>query len=293
MRLLITGASGQLGAYLLRELRGTSDTVIAWSGTKSQTLFGFAVEPVNFTEAQIIGAFRRASPDVVIHAAALASIAACYRDPERACAINVQASSLLANLACDAGADFVLVSTDLVFDGARGVYREGDVPSPLSSYGKTKLAAEEAMQVLPNTAVARLSLLYGPTLIGRPGFFDEQVSALRQQQPIHGFVDEWRTPLDYPTAARALLALARGVFNRPIHIGGPERLSRWEMACKTAAVLGLDSKCIMPVERVALSAPEPRPRDTSLDSSLWRALFPEQPWPTMEEALGDMMINES
>jgi dTDP-4-dehydrorhamnose reductase len=300
MRLLITGASGQLGAYLLRELRGTSDEVTAWSGTKAQTLFGFPLEPVDLVDfEQVDAAFRRARPTVVIHAAAVANIAACYRGPGRALAVNTHGSAHLADLAAAAGTRFVQVSTDLVFDGDKGAYQESDVPSPLSMYGKTKQAAEESLEQSNHPyprftfAIARLSLLYGPTLIGRPAFFDEQVSALRSGQPIRCFVDEWRTPLDYPSAARALLALAGSVLHGHIHIGGPERLSRWDMACKTAAVLDLDRNSIVPVQRADIPAPEPRPRDTSLDSSFWRAIFPTQPWSTMEVALREMMTSGS
>jgi dTDP-4-dehydrorhamnose reductase len=296
MRLLITGASGQLGAYLLRELRGTSDEVTAWSGTKAQTLFGFPLEPVDLADfEQVDAAFRRARPTVVIHAAAVATIAACCRDPGHALNVNAHASAHLADLAAEAGTRLVLVSTDLVFDGAKGTYKESDVRSPLSIYGKTKRAAEDAIMyrllMWPNSfAIARLSLLYGPSLVDWPAFFDDQVAAVRNRQPIRCFTDEWRTPLDYPTAARALLTVARSVLHGPIHIGGPQRLSRWEMAGKIAGVLGQDASCIVPVERADIPAPEPRPRDTSLDSTFWRSLFPKQPWPTMETALRDMMV---
>ena len=297
MRLLITGASGQLGAYLLRELRGTSDAVTAWSGKKPQALFGFPVEPVDLVDpSRVADAFVRASPTVVIHAAAVASIAGCYRDPDHAWTINTYATEQLADLAAEAGARLVFVSTDLVFDGARGEYFEENVPAPLSIYGKTKRAAEEAILPRRNTVVARLSLLYGPTLTGRPTFFDQQVMALRNGQPLRCFVDEWRGPLDYPTAARALLALARSNYqgyNGLLHMSGPERLSRWEMARKMAAVLNLDSSSIVPVRRDEVPAPEPRPRDTSLSCVRWRVNFPEQPWPTMETALRDMIASRA
>jgi dTDP-4-dehydrorhamnose reductase len=292
MRLLITGASGQLGAYLLRELRGTTDTVIAWSGTNAQTLFGYPVEPVNLANGgQLAEAFNRARPTAVIHAAAVASIAACHRDPHHAWNVNVQGSAHLAGLAADAGARFAFVSTDLVFDGTKGgAYFEEDAPAPLSIYGKTKRAAEEAILPRPNTVVVRLSLLFGPTLTDRSAFFDGQVAALRNGQPIPCFVDEWRSPLDYATAARALLALARSNYRGLLHVGGPERLSRCEMAYKVAAALHVSPDSIEPVGQVALAASEPRPRDVTLGAVRWRAQFPEQPWPTMEQALRDMFV---
>jgi len=291
MRLLITGASGQLGAYLLRELRDTNEVAAGWSGTQAETRFGFPLEPVNLAdERQIADAFRHARPTTVIHAAALASVAACHRDPASARTINTHASGCLAELAAEAGARLVFVSTDLVFDGFKGSYAEDDDPSPLSDYGRTKHAGEQAVLRAPGAVVARVSLLYGPTLIGRPAFFDEQVAALRTRTPIRCFVDEWRTPLALGTAARALLGLARSDCQGVIHLGGPQRLSRWEMANQLAEALGLDpGGTIIPATRTEVPSPEPRPRDTSLDSSRWRALFPNEDWPMLATALREMM----
>jgi dTDP-4-dehydrorhamnose reductase len=289
-RFLITGASGQLGAYLLRELRRGADSVSAWSGTRSETLFGIPLEPVNLANAdQVADAFRRAQPDTIIHAAAIATIAACYRDPEYANEINARASARLAELAAGPGARLVLVSTDLVFDGNSGWYTEGDTPAPLSVYGRTKMAAEQAVLAAPRATVARVSLLFGPTLTGREAFFEAQVRALRERKPIRCFTDEWRTPLGLATAARAIIALARSEFHGVMHLGGPERLTRLAMARQLATVLQLDPEVLVPATRDQLAAPEPRPRDVSLDASLWRQWFPAQPWPTFAEALRDMM----
>src|SRR5262249_57758387 len=130
-----------------------------------------------------------------IHAAALASVADCQRDPARAERVNVQGTAQLAELAAKTGARFLFISTDLVFDGAKGNYGESDVPAPLSIYGRSKLAAEAPVLALPRGVVARLSLLFGPTLSERLSFFDQQLAALRQGRPGRLFAHAWRTPL--------------------------------------------------------------------------------------------------
>jgi dTDP-4-dehydrorhamnose reductase len=143
-------------------------------------LFGAPLRPVDLADAgAVAAAFREARPDAVLHAAALARVADCHRDPERARRVNAAGSAVLAELAAAAGARLVLVSTDLVFDGARAPYREEDPPAPVSVYGRSKVAAEGAVLAVPRAAVARVSLLFGPSLTGRPSFFDEQVAALR------------------------------------------------------------------------------------------------------------------
>jgi dTDP-4-dehydrorhamnose reductase len=286
MRILVTGASGQLGGYVLRELSGRDVPVAAWSGSRTGQLFGIPLRPVDLAdETAVAAAFHEARPTTVIHAAARSSVAECYREPERARRVNTQGSALLAALADAAGARLLLVSTDLVFDGEKGGYCETDAVSPLSIYGRSKVGAEAAVRAYLHHAVIRVSLLYGPSLVGVPTFFDETVRALRQGQALRLFADEWRTPLSLPTAASALVELAVAGFEGLLHLGGPERLSRLEAGQRLAHVLGCDSAVIVPALRAEGVAAEPRPRDTSLDSTRWRKLYPGHDWPTWEEAL--------
>jgi len=292
MQLLVTGASGQLGANLLRELRGTDWQVTAWSGSRAGSMFGVPLQPVNLTDrAAVMAAFREANPQAVLHAAALSSVAACYGDPERAVQVNVAGTRHLVELATAAQARLLFVSTDLVFNGEKGNYTEADAPAPLSNYGKTKQAAEEAVLAVAGHLVARVSLLFGPSLIGKESFFDQQVRALRGGQPVVFFEDEWRTPLAYPTAAQALCALVASSLSGVLHLGGGERLSRLEMGQRLARVLQVDPSIIVAGSRLAAPAPEPRPADTSLDSTRWRTLFPNVPVPSFEDALRQMLAD--
>jgi dTDP-4-dehydrorhamnose reductase len=289
MRLLLTGASGQLGAYLLRELQRRGIPTCAWSGAHAGLLSGTEILPVDLTEPdQLTKAFRTARPTVVIHAAALASVAECFRNPGRARLVNVAGTELLAELTAAHSAKLLFVSTDLVFAGTKAPYRENDPPTPLSVYGRSKADAEKAVLVNGNGAVVRVSLLYGPSLNGRASFFDQQVNALRVSRPVTLFEDEWRTPLDLPTAARALVDIACSDFSGLLHVGGPVRLTRVEMGERLARQLGVDAANVVVCRRDSVPAPEPRPRDTSLDAGKWRELFPEESWPTMEQALSEM-----
>jgi dTDP-4-dehydrorhamnose reductase len=237
----------------------------------------------------IARAFADARPDIVLHAGALARVADCWRNPHQADLVNARAAAVLADLAGRSGSRLIVVSTDLVFDGEKGWYREADAPRPLSVYGHTKVAAEHAVLTSPRTVVVRLSLLFGPGIGGRHSFFDEQDAALREGRPCNVFEDEWRTPLGLQTAATGLLAVADSDFTGLLHLGGPERMTRAEMARRLASYLGCDSSALVPTSRAAGAGAEPRPRDTSLDSSLWRKCFPYAPWPRWDESLGAMM----
>lgn len=286
MRLLLTGASGQLGSYLLRELRSSSHEVVAWSGTRTGELFGFPLVPLDLTDPDAVDeAFRAARPDGVIHTAACSSVAVCHQNPWLAQTLNVQATQQLTEQADRHQARLLFVSTDLVFEGERAPYTEEVAPMPLSVYGQSKAAAESVVLSHRQGLVVRVSLLFGPTLIGRPSFFDQQVTAVREGRPCSLFHDEWRTPLSLPTAAQGLLALAHSDLTGLLHMGGPERLSRLEMGEQLAAHLGIASPSLLAVSRTEVPAPEPRPRDVSLDSTRWRHHFPDLPWPRWQEAL--------
>ncbi|HWB14589.1 MAG TPA: SDR family oxidoreductase [Pirellulales bacterium] len=291
MHILVTGASGLLGNYLLRYLSQTDHRVTAWSGSQPGMAFGFKIAPVSLTDGEPLRQSLRAiRPDVVVHAAAMASVARCFALPEMAWHVNADATRELVTLASEWRARLLLVSTDLVFDGSKGGYEEPDEARPLSIYGRTKLAAEEATLSYDRAAVVRVSLLFGPALGERRSFFDEQVAAIREGRPCRLFSDEWRTPLALSTAASALIQIAQSDFTGLLHLGGPQRMSRLEMGERLADALGCDAASLISVTRDSTAADEPRPRDNSLDSSRWRSLFPNHPWPAYEDALKEMTV---
>jgi len=142
----------------------------------------------------------------------------------------------------------------------------------------------------PRGLVVRVSLLFGPSVVGRPTFFDDQVTAARTGKAVALFMDEWRTPLSLKSAASALVALAQSEEAGILHLGGPERMSRLEMGERLAAFLRVDPSFIRAVRREESPSEESRPRDTSLDSSHWRALYPDHPWPSWEAALAEFFV---
>lgn len=286
MRILITGASGQLGSYLLRHLQGLDCVVMAWTGTQQGDRFGVPLQPVELSDFDALRvAFAQAKPDAIIHAGAMARVDECHRNPERAFRVNAEAARVLAEQAVAQSVRFIQVSTDMVFDGEQAPYRESDAPTPLSVYGRSKAEAEAALSQLPGVLVVRVALMFGPSLNGRATYFDHMVATLRLGHALHLFGDEWRTPISYAAAATALEILARAEVTGVLHLGGPERLSRLEMGLALAERLGMSASSILPVGRNQTPGPEPRPRDLSLDSSRWRELFPSVPWPGFRESL--------
>jgi dTDP-4-dehydrorhamnose reductase len=287
MRILLTGASGQLGAYLIDRLIDRGHEIIAWSGTEAGRRRGIAVIPVELTDARATEeALAEADPDAILHAAALSATESVRRDPVRASAINVDATTRIADWADRHRRRLVFTSTDLVFDGSRAWNREDDPAGPILEYGRTKHRAEPAVLSSGKGIVARISLLFGPSRCGRHYFFDRAIEALRRGEPQSFFEDEHRTPLDLASAASILVRLAESDLAGLFHVAGPERVSRFDLMRRSATALGLDASLVRPGRRADVDLPEPRPADVSLDTSKLASAFPDLRRPTIEEALG-------
>jgi len=290
MRILITGASGHLGRRLVQAACQAGHRVWAWTSPR-EVVTPHSELPATFTSVeltnpvQVAEAYSQVRPMAVLHAAAMSSIAECYRDPVRAFRVNAEATRQLVGLCVADIARLIYVSTDLVFDGGTGNYQEDDLPRPLSIYGKSKLDGERAVIQHPGLLVSRLSWLVAGGTSERPHFLDQQIASLKQGKPIQLFNDEWRTPLGIDAAAQALVTLATTDFSGILHLGGPEKLSRYEMGCTLARLLGVKQELVEPIKQGDVKTPEPRPSDVSLNSARWRQLMPDSPWPTFAEAL--------
>src|SRR5262249_26426326 len=240
MRVLVTGASGQLGAYLIDRLVRDGHRPLAWSGRPSGARSGVELHRVDLADrGQVLGALADEGPDAIVHLGAISRADAVLREPERARLVNVEATGLLADWARDHRRRFLYISTDLVFDGAFAPYTEEGTPAPLMLYGRTKLDGER--RVGPGGLVVRLPLMYGPSRTGDPSAFDGSLTALRDGQAQTFFLDEHRSPLDYATAAEALARLVVGDVTGTLHVGGPERVSRFDLMRRVASALGLDA----------------------------------------------------
>jgi len=121
--------------------------------------------------------------------------------------------------------------------------------------------------------------------IGRCSFFDRALADLAAGQPQIFFEDEFRTPLDYKTAALALIRLAETEVQGIVHLAGRERVSRFQLMERAARALGLDSGLVRANRREDATLNEPRPADVSLNTELLDALLPDLDRPPIEEAL--------
>lgn len=277
-RWLVTGASGQLGGYVLRELARTFDVarILALTRQREVSTPGVAVEHVELEDApalrRSVTAFR---PTHVLHIGGMTAVADCHARPADAERINVNATRILAEASADLSARLVYTSTDMVFGGDAAPYRETDPPRPLSVYGRTKADAERVLRTFGHTLVVRVPLMYGLPMTPRATTFGQQLQALRAGEPLRLFTDEFRTPVWLGDAARALIGLARSDLVGLIHVAGPERLSRYDLIAGCARILGIARPNLTRISRLDVPTPEPRPADLSLDGTRLAERFPE------------------
>jgi dTDP-4-dehydrorhamnose reductase len=267
MRVLVTGASGFVGHAVMAALaaRGHEPVGVARRG---------ADRSVDLTEEGSVEALLSTEAlAAVVHCAAVPDIAPAKRDPDGALRLNARVPGLVARGCAARGIRLVHVSTDQVFDGTRGGYKEGAAARPLHVYGETKLAGEEAVaEAHPGAALVRPGLVTGVAPPGRRSASSALGDALRlaaagEGPPPGMFTDEVRTPVAVEDLARALADLVeRDELEGLYHCGGPEVLTRRELALREAAALGVDPELVGSNTREAAGVADERPADLSLDS---------------------------
>ncbi len=273
-RLLVTGAGGFLGRHVAH---------LATSGWKVYGVWHrepLAVPGVKSVREDLSDgpATRRmldaVCPHAVIHCAALTDLDYCEVHPAEAQLVNVEATRTVARWCGENGARLVFVSSDMVFDGRRGLYRETDETNPINVYGKTKVEGERIVSTLcSNHLIARAALIYGRPRGGGSSFSTWIEQRLLAGEPVPLFADQYRTPILVLDLAEALVELCTVDYVGVLHLAGPERVDRHTFGSCLARTLGYDGALLL--KRRITDAPTvaPRPQDVSLDTTLAQALL--------------------
>lgn len=207
---LITGAAGLIGGYLVR-------TAARWA--PQWEVRGVTRAEADLTDsAQVQELWRQCRPSLVIHCAALSRTGACEQDPAQARCINVEATERLAGLARDI--PFIFLSTDQVFDGAKGWYVETDAVNPLNVYGQTKAEAEQMVLENPAHSVVRIALTAGTSPTRDRSFVEDMLRTAAKGAKLTLFTDEFRCPIPAGALARALWEFAAQPRAGLYHLGG-------------------------------------------------------------------------
>ncbi len=290
MKIIVTGAHGFLGRYLLG--LGSQHERIGWSRASGSVEGVFCHQVDLFDRGALTGLLDDIRPDWVINTAAITDVDGCELDPDAARTVNVD---MVANLvaACDAtGVGLAHISTDYVFDGTCGPYGEGDDTAPLSRYGALKLESEHlVLDGLARGMVVRTMWLYGYVAGARPNMITWPLSTLARGDALEIVADQWGNPTYGPDLAHALVELCAGEATGLWHVGGGSFMTRYVQVVERASFFHLDAARIGQTTTAALAQPASRPLRSGLCTEAVEKQLGWKPT-TFVQSLEDLLRDE-
>jgi dTDP-4-dehydrorhamnose reductase len=269
-RVLITGGSGYLGQHLVPSAVDRYDVLYTFLQNDPLALPGASRLDLLDRDAvlSLVGQFR---PQVIIHTAG------SNRSPNMEAVIR-EGTRHIVEAAGLSRARLIYLSTDVVFDGQHGPYRESDPVNPLHAYGRVKATAEELVDTHPDRVIIRTSLIYGLNIMDRST--EWIVAGLRAGQEVTLFNDQWRNPVWVESLSQACLELAGLAYQGTLHVAGQQALTRAEFGLKLLDWWGIEERATL---RIGPSD-DRWPRDCRLDINLAQELL-ATPLPGLDEVL--------
>ena len=267
MRILVTGANGLLGQKLINQLSERTDIQLIASGrgANRNPVGNYEYVTLDVTDQEdVTEKLGSSRPDVIIHTAAMTHVDQCEGDREGCWLQNVIAVEYLVKAAKRMDTFFIHLSTDFVFDGEAGPYKEDDEPNPISYYAESKLASEKiVMNSGVKWAIARTMLVYGIAHdMSRSNIILWVKKSLEEGKQIKVVNDQWRMPTLAEDLARGCILLAEKQIEGIFHLSGKDMLTPYDMAVETADFFDLDKTLIEEVDGSIFTQPAKRPPKT-------------------------------
>lgn len=265
---LVTGSNGLLGQKITEQIiADNSVNLIATNrgANKYPVKEGYVYETMDILdEVQIKLVLEKYKPDALIHTAAMTNVDSCHESKEACWQLNVEATKYLASLCDKMGIHFIYVSTDFVFDGLNGPYKEEDEPKPVSFYGESKLAGENVVREMRGDwAIIRTILVYGILKdMSRSNIVLWAKAALEKRNPINVVNDQWRMPTLAEDLASACLLAVKHKAKGTYHVSGKNMMSIVELVNRVADFWNLDKTIINEVSSDSLGQEAKRPKKT-------------------------------
>ena len=223
LKFLVTGSAGLVGQQVVKDLSNSHLVFSCYN--KSKPEYGDSVKMDLKNYEMISSVLSETEPDVVIHLGAMTGVDLCEKEESMAFDINTKATQTIAQQCSISNTFLVYVSTDYVFDGNLGMYKEDDVANPLGFYGKSKLEGEKAVQNFStNWCIARTSTPFGlhPTKKSFPMWVIEN---LQKQKQIDVLIDQFTSPTYIPNLSRMLIEISERRITGIIHTAGASKIS--------------------------------------------------------------------
>lgn len=272
MRLLITGSNGLLGQKIVERcikhqisFLATSKGVNRNTDCPEDKYLQMDISSIN----DIQSVFEAFFPTHVIHTAAITNVDYCELHPEECKIMNTDAVRLLYDVSKKYNSHFQLLSTDFVFDGEMGNYKEEDPVNPLSYYAQSKVDAENILlcdKSYSNWSIVRTIIVYGTgNNLSRSNLISWSISALKNNEQIKVIDDQFRAPTWAPDLAYACVEICLREKKGIYHISGPQTFSILEIVNLVADFYGLPKDYIQKISSSELNQPAKRPPITGFD----------------------------
>ena len=275
LKFLVTGSAGLVGQQVVKYLSKSNQVFSCYNESKPE--YGDSVKMDLKNYELVSSVLTEIKPDVVIHLGAMTGVDLCEKEKTSASEINTKATEIIAKECSKLNSFLVYVSTDYVFDGNFGMYKEGDVANPLGFYGKSKLEGEKAVQNFStNWCIARTSTPFGlhPTKKSFPMWVIEN---LQKQKQIDVLIDQFTSPTYIPNLSRMLIEISERRITGIIHTAGASKISRYQMASMVSDKLNLDGTLLKQISMNKMKWVAQRPKDSSLDVSRASSILNEKP----------------
>ena len=275
LKFLVTGSAGLVGQQVVKDLSKSNQVFSCYNESKPE--YGDSVKMDLKNYEMISSVLTEIKPDVVIHLGAMTGVDLCEKEKTSASEINTKATEIIAKECSKLNSFLVYVSTDYVFDGNFGMYKEDDVANPLGFYGKSKLEGEKAVQNFStNWCIARTSTPFGlhPTKKSFPMWVIEN---LQKQKQIDVLTDQFTSPTYVPNLSRMLIEISERRITGIIHAAGASKISRYQMASMVSDKLNLDGTLLKQISMNKMKWVAQRPKDSSLDVSRASSILNEKP----------------
>lgn len=271
--MIITGASGFLGYTLLTEL-APYFSITACIHTHplqceaAHTIHLNLGSDVTELDALCASISADSNPPVIIHSAAISTVRECANDPKLAHSINTEATARIAEIAARYECPLFFLSTDLLYNDGTPPFSEEHARAN-SVYTQSKLSGEEAaLAIHPASIILRCALMIGPDTEVAPSHIRKMDRAIQTGQMLNLFTDEFRTPLWTPDIAIVIRrVIEKGINGRIYNLGGPDRVSRYQLGIIAATILNWPTNRIIPTLFDSMPQAGNRSKDCSLDTT--------------------------
>jgi len=268
MKILITGSNGLLGQKLIK-LLANKDNVAVLATSKGENRIndnsGYQYQSLDITNRQevnnIVASFK---PDAIINTAAMTNVDACESDKELCWDLNVNAVKYFIEAAERNNSHLIHLSTDFIFDGENGPYKETDEPNPLSYYGKSKYEAEKLLAASNiKWGIARTIIVYGiGEKMSRSNIVLWAKEALEKGSPLTIVDDQFRSPTLAEDLAMGCWLIAQKEAEGIYHLSGKNVMSIIDLVYRVADFYGLDKSIVTAIKSTSLNQAAKRPPKT-------------------------------